>query len=140
MVTPGDSCACHKGAGVGGGGVCCRHEWAETSVAAEQRPEQLPRQRRTQSQMSPVLRPRNPDLDCFLYFIFKETESPVSFICFWLLWVFVAARAFSSYGSRASHCGGFYLLRSMGQVRVLQELQCMWLAAPRHVESSRTRD
>ena len=82
MVTPGDSCACHKGAG--GGGVCCRHEWAETRVAAEQRPEQLPRQKRTQSQMSPVLRPRNPDLDCFLYFIFKETESPVSFICLFL--------------------------------------------------------
>lgn len=65
MATPGDSCACHKG----GGGVCRRHEWAETSVAVEQHTEEPPQQR-TQSQMSPVLRPRNPDLDCVLYFYF----------------------------------------------------------------------
>ena len=77
----------------------------------------------------------------FFILFLKTLKVPFHlFVCFWLLWVFVAARAFSSYGSRASHCGGFYLLRSMGQASGLQELRHMWLAASRRVESSRTRD
>ena len=76
-----------------------------------------------------------------IFLFLKRLNVPFHlFVCFWLLWIFVVAWAFSSYSSRSSHCGGFYLLRSMGQVSGLQELRRMWLAALRHVESSRTRD
>ena len=34
------------------------------------------------------------------------------FFFFWLRWVFAAARAFSSCGERASHCGGFSCCRA----------------------------
>ena len=90
------------------------------------------------------------------------------FIYLWLCWVFVAARGFSLVvvsGSYSSlHCAGFslswlLLLRSTGSRRTgfsscgtwaqqlwlagsrvqAQQLWCMGLVAPRHVESSRTR-
>ena len=46
------------------------------------------------------------------------------FIYFWLCWVFVAARVFSSCGARASHCSEFSCCRAPGsRAHGLQQLQ-----------------
>ena len=62
---------------------------------------------------------------------------------FWLRWVFVAAKSFSSCSewgllscdAQASYCSGFSCCRAQNQ-----QLWHLGLAAERHVESSQTRD
>ena len=75
---------------------------------------------------------------------------------YWLHWVFVAVRGLSlvaaselsSYGARASHCGGFpccriWFLGCMSFSHCSSWAQQLWhigLVAPWYVESSQTRD
>ena len=63
------------------------------------------------------------------------------FICFWLLWVFIAVRGFSL----VAVCGLLIATASLVVEHGLQgvqalELSCMGLVAPWYVGSSQTRD
>ena len=93
----------------------------------------------------------------YLLFVSCSYQKFLTFLYFWLHWVFTAAHGPSlaaqaqttlHCGAQASRCSGFSLLPSMDSGHTdfsscsmwAQSLWLMGLVAPRHVKSSQTRD